>query len=144
MRSGRLRFVAAMTRTLTVVTRLSEPTAWISPFSRKRRSGLHPQAHFAGFVQKMVPPCAVCSLPSVSIGTSEAALHVSEELRLEQRLSQPAQLTGTGCDDRRDSVNASGDESLPTPLSPVMRTLPSDTAALSAASKGRTLPRSTR
>ena len=74
----------------------SEPTAWISPFSRKRssiacmRRLISPTSS-----RKSVPRCASLQLPKlVAIGASEAALHVSEELGLEQRFGQAGAVDG--------------------------------------------------
>ena len=90
------RLVAVMTRTSTGGSLRSEPTRWISPVSRKRSSErLHPQAHLADFVHEdraavgRLEPAAL-----VAVGVGEAAAHVAEQLRLEQRIRHAGAVDG--------------------------------------------------
>ena len=104
-----------------------DPTDWISPVSRKRRSSacmrrlISPTSS-----RKSVPPCAMLQLAGlVAVGAGEAALHVPEELRFEQRFGQPRAV------DRDERPVARLEwtwtvramRSLPTPLSPVIEHL---------------------
>ena len=63
----------------------------------------------------------------VAIGAGEAAAHVAEQLRFEQRFGKPAQLTVTKGRRRAWLVAwmSAPTISLPTPLSPVISTLAS-------------------
>ena len=59
--------VAAMTRTSTCVLTVSEPTGWISPFSRNRRNiACMRRLISATSSRKIVPWCACCSMPTLS------------------------------------------------------------------------------
>ena len=77
-----------MTRTSTLDASRSEPTRWISPFSRKRSSSdcidrlISPTSS-----RKIVPPFACSSQPGlVAVRVGEAAAHVAEQLGRQQRI----------------------------------------------------------
>ena len=72
----------------------------------------------------------------VAVGAGEAALHVAEQLRLEQRLRQAGAVDGDerALRPRALRVDALATSSLPTPLSPVMSTFASDRATRSISS----------
>ena len=61
----------------------------LAVLEKPQEQRLHPQAHFADFVEEQRAPVRELELPPlVAVGAGEAALHVSEELRLQQRLGE--------------------------------------------------------
>ena len=133
--SRRLRFVAAMTRTLVALRDpLGADLLDFAGLEEPEQQPLHPQRHLADLVEEdraVVGHLELAGL--VAIGAGEAALHVAEQLGLEQRLGN------AGAVDRHEGCLARGlaalmaraTTSLPTPLSPVMRTLASERATRS-------------
>ena len=118
----------------------SAPTFCSSPVSRNRssrpciRSVISPISS-----RKIVPSCASFELAGlVAIGAGEAPFDVAEQLRFEQRFRQARAVDGA----RKSSFargpsewTARATTSLPTPLSPVIRTLASDRATRSTSSR---------
>ena len=106
----------------------------LAGFQKPQQQRLHPQAHFPDFVEK---DRAGVRLPQearvVAERAGEAAAGVPEELRLRAAMSgMPAQLIvmkGARFRPLRGCESTRATTSLPTPVSPVSRTLASERAA---------------
>ena len=126
-RSSRLRLVAATTRTSTGACGRSEPTAWISPFSRNRNSHACMRRIMSPTSSRnSVPRCASRSLPRFSGQAPVMFPSTCPKSSDSRRASvRPAQFTATnGASLRLDWLWIyRATRSLPTPLSPVIRTV---------------------
>ena len=107
----------------------------LAVLEKPQQERLHAQAHLADFVEEQRAAMRELELAAlVAVGAGEAALDVSEELRLEQRLGQAGAVHGH----ERRLLAAEwlwicrATRSLPTPLSPVISTLAGLSAARSA------------
>ena len=102
---GRLRLVAAMTRTLTTLDALVRSDRLdFAGLEEPQQQRLHAQAHLADFVEEQRAACASCELSRlVAIGAGEAALDVPEHSDSSRVSVRPAQLTATNGSLRRDS-----------------------------------------
>ena len=116
-RLGRFRFVAATTRTSTFAGgEIGADRPHFAAFQKAQEHRLHAQAHFPDFVQEH--RAAIAQLKEadlVTMRTGEAALHVTEELRLEERLRHARAIErdkGT-LGARGTGMNQSCDEILP-------------------------------
>ena len=140
MSSRRLRLVAAMTRMLTVARDpIGADLLQLAGLEEAQQQALHAQRHLADFVEEQRAAVGHFELALlVAIGAGEAALHVAEELRLEQRLGQAGAVDGHERPWRRARC-ARGPPGrpvpCPTPLSPVMSTLASDRAVRSMSTR---------
>ena len=94
--SRRLRFVAAMTRTLTRAHgAIGADLLQFAGFEEPQQQTLHPERHLADFVEEDAPAVGHLELALlVAIGAREAALDVAEELGFEQRFGQAGAVDG--------------------------------------------------
>ena len=137
--SGRLRLVAAMTRTSTLRLHVvGADGLHLAVLEEPQQQRLHAQAHLADFVEEQRAAVRQLQLAElVAVGAGEAALHVAEQLRFEQRLGQARAVDR---DERARGARGAqwmsrATRSLPTPLSPVMSTFASPAATRSTSAR---------
>src|SRR6266545_1933354 len=140
--SRRLRFVAALMRTLTRAPTRSAPTFCSSPVSMNRSSSPCILSVISPISSRnMVPPSAISSLPGLSryapVNDPLTCPNSSDSSRVSGR---PAQLTAiiVRCARGLRLWISCATSSLPTPLSPVTRILASDLATRSISSTSST------
>ena len=136
MRSSRSRLVAAIDAHVDAARLRSVADALdLAGLEEPQQQRLHAQAHLADLVHE--DRAAVGRFEQaalVAVGVGEAAAHVAEQLRLEQRVGNARAVdrdaAARGARRLRVWIRRAT-TSLPTPLSPVIRTLASDRAAYS-------------
>ena len=122
--------VAAITaRSTRPLARSDSDLLQLAGLEEAQQQPLHAQRHLADLVEKdraLVGELELAGL--VAVGAGEAALDVTEQLRLQQRLGHARAVDGHKrlADPWAPRVNGSRDQFLAAPLSPVIRTLASE------------------